>query len=118
MSEIKVEIDLNFHFTGLDGQFLKSNGQLLDPVNKLVANFLYNGFSPDKSDKLRNRTWAMDLFKSGKIEVSKKEIDAILEVCQRQGMADGVYCELQDVMERKKEEWDTKREQQKSAPKE
>lgn len=117
MSKITVTIDLNWQFKGPDGKPVKSNGQEIPPVNQLVANFLYNTFSQDKSDKLRNRLWAQELYKDGLIQADKREIDAILDVCQRGNMADGVYCELNDYMESKKEEWQKLHEEHKNATK-
>ncbi len=113
MAEIKVVIDLNFQFKGPDGYPIKSNGVELMPASKLVGNFLYNGFSPDKSDKARNRAWSTQLYLNGILEVTKKEIDAILKACENGGMSDGVYCELQDYMDSKKEEWDKLRDESK-----
>lgn len=104
-SAIKVLIDLNFQFKGPDGKPIMSGGDLLKPANEIVGNFLYNTFSQDKSDKLRNREWAQQLYKTGTIELDKRSIEAILEVCVRGNMADGVYCELMDYLDGRKEEW-------------
>lgn len=117
MSEIKVEVDLNFKFKGLNGEPLKSNGTELAPANQLVANFLYNGFAQEKADKTRNRAWSVQLYNTGKLLMSKKEIEALLQSCVNGGMADGVYCELQDYMDERKEEWQKLHEASKKAPK-
>lgn len=115
---ITVTIDLNKNFTGLDGKPFKSNNQDLAPAHQIVANFIYNTYSQDKSDKLRNRTWAQELYKSGTLETDKKGMDSILSICSQAGMLDGLYCQLQDWMDEYKERWDRLKEETKTAPKE
>lgn len=107
MKDIKVTIDLNFLFNGANGKpAATSQGNLLAPANEHVANFLFTGFSPDKSDKARNRAWSGQLYIDGKLDLDKKQIDAILECCSKGGMADGFYCQLQDYLDAMKELWD------------
>lgn len=113
MKDIKVTLDLNFQFKGPNGKSATSQGNPLAPANELVSNFLFNGYSPDKSDKARNRAWSGQLYLDGKITVDKKQMDAILECCSKAGMADGYYCQLEDLVESKKEEWDSLKEEAK-----
>lgn len=105
MKDIKVTIDLNFQFNGPNGKPATN----LAPANEIVAQFIFNGYSPDKSDKARNRAWSSQLYIDGKIDVDKKQIDAILECCSRASMSDGYYCQLQDYLEAMKELWDATR---------
>lgn len=115
---IKVTIDLKRKFTGLNGlPFTTGQGAELAPANEIIAGFLYNNFSPDKSDKLRNRTWAEDLYKTGKLELDKKSIDVIVNVAGNSGMLDGLFCQFNDWMEEYKAEWDRLREEEKNRPK-
>jgi hypothetical protein len=106
MAEIKVTIDLNFKFLGLDGQPFKSQNIELAPANKIVANFLYTTSSPDKSDKLKNRLWAQKLYEEGTLEIDKRGIDAILAICAQAQMLDGLYCQLDDYLTDRKDHWD------------
>lgn len=115
---IKVTIDLkNKQFVGLDGKPFQNNGQFVSSPNEAIANLLYNTVSSDKADKLRNRVWAQELYKTGTLEIDKKGMDAIMEVCLRAGMLDGLYCQLQEWMDEYKEEWDRLKEAEKNAPK-
>lgn len=113
MKDIKVTLDLNFQFKGPDGNPASSRGNPLAPANELVANFLFNGYSPDKSDKARNRAWSAQLYLNGKIDVDKKQMVSILDCCSNGAMADGFYCQLEDLIESKKEEWDSLKEEAK-----
>lgn len=97
---IKVETDFNFSFKGVDGKEIIG----LDTASKIVANLLYNGVS-GKEDKLRNRNWALKLHNEGKLELEPKEMDAILEACERGQLRDGYYLVLSDLFDEKREEY-------------
>lgn len=114
MSEIKVTIDLNKPFLGLDGKPFKDlHGRPLSNANLVVGNFLFNSHSQDKSDRLRNSVWAHKLQEEGKITVDKKELDAILTICGNAGMLDGLWCQLSEWFDGYKEEWDRLKEESK-----
>lgn len=100
MSKDRISVDFNFKFKGLDGKEISGAG----PASEVIANMLYNG-KTDGDRKVRNVNWALELMKSGLLDLNPKEMDDILAVCDAGQLKDGYYISVQTLFDQKREEW-------------
>ena len=101
--EIKVRLDLDFRFKDIKG---KGESEKIWPAYEMAAEFLVRQASDSKEKRARFFNWGLKLMDQKFIEVSKPDIESIMDALNNTNIANLYFQQLNEVAEKAKDEWD------------